>query len=78
MFLVEVIVLAGELLETRSCLTNALYVATAPKRLEGIVDLIETDTPLFERRVSVMANHNMIENIYAQEFSSIDNFPRNT
>ena len=65
MFLVEVIVLAGELLETRSCLTNALYVATAPKRLEGIVDLIETDTPLFERRISVMANHNMIENVYA-------------
>ena len=65
MFLVEVIVLAGELLETRSCLTNALYVAMAPKRLEGIVDLIEAYPPLFERRVSVMANHNMIENVYA-------------
>ena len=42
-----------------------LYVATAPKRLEGIVDLIEADPLLFERSVSIVANHNMIENVYA-------------
>ena len=35
------------------------------KALQSMIDLIKTQSPLFERSVSVMANDDMVENVDA-------------